>query len=448
MIGLRSALIGCCVAVLLAACAASEPATPPRLSIVPFPTATAGAEIVGLLPAESIRRAGLDPVAVAPPTATPIPETCPPEDADASLPDDLPDDIADAMREYLNDGGDRDALTPHLRDAWDALGEHGFLRGDVDLTGGGTAEIIAGYRAESGGYLVILGCEQGRYIERYRAHSPDRPPDDDAPPAPRLINITDMNLNNLPEVAFALTECEGERCEYRTQVVSWQATQRRFVGLIGGGILSGNLPELLDTDDDQILEIVVRLTALGDINTGPLRTGLKIYDWNGAEYVLSIVQPEPLRYQIQVIHEADRNLAAGRLPDAARLYQSALGDESLRVWLRNEEENLETYALYRLLITRAAEGHPDVPAIAERINALFPQDAIPDDAEAAPSADVPVYVALARVFWTAYNATGSVEMACGNVRRAIEQTYGAAVDFLNRYGSRNPTYTIRDLCPF
>ncbi|TVR22164.1 MAG: hypothetical protein EA396_06665 [Anaerolineaceae bacterium] len=442
----RSALM-CCVAAVLAACATSEPANPPRLSIVPFPTATAGAEVVGALPAEGVRRAGLDPVAIAPPTATAIPETCPPINGAASLPDTPPDDIADGLREYLNDGGAPDAIADVLRDAWDALGEHGFLRADVDLTGGGTAEIVAGYRAESGGYLVILGCEEGRYLERYRAHSPDRPPDDDAPPAPRLINITDMNLNNRPEVAFALTECEGERCEYRTQVVSWQAAQRRFVGLIGGGILSGNLPELLDTDDDQILEIVVRLTALGDINTGPLRTGVKIYDWDGTEYVLSIVQPEPLRYQIQVIHEADRNLAAGRLPDAARLYQNALSDENLRVWLRNEEENLETYALYRLMIARVAEGHPDAPAIAERINALFPQDAIPDESEA-PADDVPVYVALARVFWTAYNATGSVEMACGNVRRAIEQTYGAAVDFLNRYGSRNPTYTIRDLCPF
>ena len=64
--------------------------------------------------------------------------------------------------------------------------------------------------------------------------------------------------------------------------------------------------------DDQIAEIVLQFTNAGNATTGPLRTGMTIYDWNGAAYVQSITQLDPPRFRIQVIHEADRLLNRDR----------------------------------------------------------------------------------------------------------------------------------------
>ena len=143
-----------------------------------------------------------------------------------------------------------------------------------------------------------------------------------------------------------------------------------------------------------------------------------------------------MRYQIQVIHEADRYLSAGRLEEAVRLYQRAMSDESLRIWLRNEADDLTAYVLFRLLITRSAQGQPDVSVVMERIMADYPEG------------EIPIYATLAKLYWEQYIASLNVSFACASVREAIETSYPDGLTLLNRYGDRNPTYTIRDICPF
>ncbi len=430
-----SALLGCLV--ILAACQPEGQAAPPRITIIPFPTVTPGSALSGYLPTASARQ-GLIPVALAAPTATPATEICPPasEAVELAAKPENEAETSDIILQYLSDGGSITALQTALRDEWDVLGDTGFIRADVDLTGAGQPEVIIGYADEESAKLLIMGCDSGRYVERYRAENATRAPNA-TPIPPQLIAVQDINQNGTADVIFALRPCEEDRCDYRTQAVAWQANLRRFVGLISGGILSDTLPELLDTDDDQILEIVVRLESVGDINTGPLRTGVKIYDWDGTEYVLSIVQPEPLRYQIQVIHEGDRYLVANRFDDAIRLYQRALTDDDLRVWLRNEAPILESYILYRLLLARSAENQMDSTLIYDRIIAGVEEGQAP-----------PIYVAVAQAFWDVYVTTADVRIACASVREVLEGDLSEAVNYLNRYGSRNPQYTARDVCPF
>jgi hypothetical protein len=59
----------------------------------------------------------------------------------------------------------------------------------------------------------------------------------------------------------------------------------------------------------------------------------------------------------------------------------------------------------------------------------------------------PVYIEMAVTFWNAYQVTNNLNAACLNVQTVIAARQ-EALGLLNRYGSRSPTYTADDLCPF
>lgn len=427
----------------LAACS-EDPQPPPRPTVIAFPTTTPGTVITGALPTPGPFRVdgGMSNPATAVarlnlPSPTPNTGTCPARSSLAEI-SDVPESVQAAYAEivrYLSAGGAPDQLEAALRDDWGAITEDaGFVRDDLDLTGDGTAEIIVAMSVPGlGGQLLVVGCEARRYVERFSDDVDDSGP-------PQILNAGDINQDGVNDLAFAFEVCDADRCQYRTQIATWQPAAFRMAGLISRGVTSDSLPRLQDSDGDSVQELIVERRFIGDINTGPLRTGLKIYDWNGREYVLSITQIDPLRYQIQVIHEADRYLALGNTSQAVRLYQESLVNEDLQTWLRNEGDSLLAYTLYRLLLARTVENAPESAAVYARIIEQFPPS---EDPAAAP----PVYVTLATTYWDAFQVTGNAAQACAAVRESGDALRDA-VDFLNRYGSDSPTYTARDMCPF
>ena len=423
---------------LILALAACQPEPEPAASptVIPFPTATPGFQVAGLLP--TLDRNQSNPAFLQPATPTPQGDICPPPSPLAEIgPQPETDEaIINEILRFLSSGGTLQALEATLQEDWGLFDANSTIRGDLDLTGDNSNEVIISYVGlETGGTLLIAACRNRRYTEAYRETSGQ-------PTAPALLALGDINQNGLPDVFYSFEQCEtiadddDLRCEYRSQVAAWQPSVTRFTDLISEGIMSNDPPELRDTDDDQIQEIFVRLGYIGDIATGPLRTGIQIYDWNGLEYVLSIVQPDPLTYQVQIIHEADRNFALRRMNESILLYQRALTDEDLRIWLRNETPNLNAYATYRILLARTFNNEAEAAIVYDRLlaeyGALEPR---------------PPFVTLAETFWGAYQQAEDLSVACRNVRDQLELEPDA-VDFLNRYGERNPTYEISDLCPF
>ncbi len=88
------------------------------------------------------------------------------------------------------------------------------MRGDVDLTGEGTPEVIVTYTTpDEGGVLLIDGCIDGRYLTRYQAALGGA--------TPQLLNVGDMNFNQIPEVLFTSQDCTRASCSFRTQIVTW-----------------------------------------------------------------------------------------------------------------------------------------------------------------------------------------------------------------------------------
>lgn len=426
---------------LLAACAPNAPAANAP-TVIPFPTVTPGRLVHGILspvnapPADAGGQQLANPataVALANlPTPTPNYAACPASGSPdwPQLPSTGPESIA-AITRFVSDGGSPAALNDHLRDDWNSLGETGTVRADSDFIGSGAAQLVITYQAPGdGGTLLILACANGRYAPLYQAITGTMP---------QLINMGDMNADGKADLLYSSQQCSAdnaEDCVYRTLLLSWSGEEGRFVNLLNTTINSLEAPSASDTDDDRVLEVVVRLTDDGNRATGPLRTGLNVYDWNGQYYTLSIVQLDPPRFVIQVIHEADRAFERSETEQAMSLFNLALNDTTLRYWFNDEPDILKTYSLYRRLL---------LDAYTDQQQAAL--DTLQQAITAYPIPDTPVYRALIDAFWNGWQTTNNLHSACQQVQ-AIISARPEALDLLNRYGSRSPVYTASDLCPF
>ncbi len=426
---------------LLAACQPEIPAAP---TSIPFPTMTVGQTLRGVLtPAGAFaQNSALSNPATAialSNRATPTPNytACPATGNTLALAP-LPQTITaanEALLIYLNSGGDTANLETALRQNWVALGETGYVR-PHDIIGKGTTDVLIGYTAPGDtGILSIFGCQDGRYVLRYTITA-------DGNEAPQLIRVGDINRDFVPEIVFTRRVCEeDEACEFETQVIVWQAAQGRFINLLAEPLISLNIPTLNDIDNDEVQELVLTLNQRGNSATGPLRTGVNIFDWNGSAYVLSIIQLDPPRYRIQIIHQADRDFLRLDMPAALQLYQLALDTPDLRDWFNDGRAVETSYALYRQLLIYAYLGDERLNDTLIRLNTDFPF------AEGITLADLPPYVEMANVFLNEFTASANLNTACNVVQAVISQR-PEALDLINRYGSRSPVYSALDLCPY
>lgn len=415
---------------------AEQPPTP-----IPFPTVTPGRVMRGLLPTLAAAPDGgssrlanpATAVALANlPTATPDYAACPAQADPEPPPRPLTgQETAAAITRFVSDGGSADALTGLLRDGWGLLNEAGIVRADLDFIGAGAPQLLLAYSAPGdGGTLLVLGCANGRYAPLYQSITGSMP---------QIIFAGDMTYDGRAELLFASRQCSAENpddCAYRTLLMAWDGYEGRFINLLNAAISSVELPAASDVDGDQVLEVAVRLTSTGTSATGPLRTGLNIYDWNGQYYALSVVQLDPPRFLVQVIHEADRAFRRADFQQAISLFELARGDTGLRFWFNDEPALLRSYTLYRLALLYAYTDQT------EKALGAF-QAAL----DSFPPPNAPVYAEMITAFWNTFQTTNNLNSACRDVQ-AIVTARPEAVGLLNRYGSRSPVYTAADLCPF
>lgn len=396
--------------------------TPGRVLRAPVPPPDSGALDLGA-PAAALAAARL-------PSATPDLATCPAPDESLTLPASAPPAplLDSAIIGFLSDGGTLVALEGGLR-GWGAIDADGGARGDLDLTGEGTNEFIVLYRTGDEGVLLIVGCVNGRAIDRYRVTLSES--------IPQIIGANDANADGVPDLLFAARSCPaGETCVYQAQMVTWERDRGRFVNLISDALVNAEPPTLEDIDDDRIDEIIARTSGTGDATSGPIRTGYTVWDWDGSSYVRTITQLDPPRYRIQALHAADSALEAASYDEAIALYLRAVDDPALEDWLPDDALTLRAYALYRLLIAYAASDDPRADAVQARLIVDYP------DLNAAPP-----YAAMGLEFWNGFTVTGSISAGCGEAREVAAARLDA-VGLLNRYGAESPLYTTAALCPF
>jgi len=343
---------------------------------------------------------------------------------------------------FLNNGGTVDALSSAVISEWEAFGESGYLLSEDDLTGEGTPELIMGYIAPGDvGTLLIFGCQGGRYVQLYEAIADGLEP-------PQILAIGDVNNNPPAEVVFVRRQCStADACEIQTQIIYWEYTVGRFANILPDPVYTiddpdVSLPEMTDIDSDEVDELVINLESNGNAATGPLRTGVNIYDWNGQFYVLSIIQLDPPRYRIQVVQEGDRAFSFQRMDEAIAAYQLALDGEDLRYWFNDGPITVTSYTLYRMILAYAYLG--DGTGLLNAVTRL--QEEFPP-AEGTVEEEAPVYVEMANRFIDTLNITNDLHESCLEVQSIIEAR-PEALDFVNRYGQQSKTYTALELCPF
>jgi hypothetical protein len=423
---------------ILAACGPRVPqAVAP--TAIPFPTMTPGQQITGSLPtpaaaADTMANPATAVALANRATSTPDYSACPSVDSDISFVAAVESgrSIANGIVAFLNEGGPPDALREGLTAA-DLLGETGTVADEYDFTGEQVPELLITFTDPGeGGVIVLLTCENRRYVARYRAALGDI--------APEVLRVSDMNADGVGDVLLTSPQCSelDGFCEYRTSMITWDASQGQFVNLLLTPPDGDVPPRLGDVDNDRVLEVITVQEGRGTSQTGPLITGSQIYDWNGVSYVLSVAQPAPPRFVIQVLYEADRAFREERMDAAAQLYRTALENDDLAYWFGGDEVGLlATYARYRLLLTYTFAENGDPLTV---YNELI-------DAYGALQTDAPVFAFLADVYWRSYQESNNLNIACNAVLAAIEER-PLALDVLNRYGTRNPTYTAQSLCPF
>lgn len=435
---LRKVLFSLILAMTVVGCQPTTPAAPTPAGAA-FPTMTPGRVIEAHLP--TVVALPLDGSGLANPAtaialasrATPTPDfgACPAPDPNAALPDAPPaatSGLVDAVTRFLSDGGGPAALQTQLA-VWEMFGDGGSLRADVDLNGTASVEVIVSLKTpDEGGLLLIMGCADGRYAAQYQGVTGGE--------TPEILNLGDMNVDGLPELVYTSRACLEDGCEYRTQIITWNQERGRFINLLGGAVSSDSAPTLEDVDQDRVAELLVRLENAGNAETGPLRTGFSIYDWNGSGYSQSITQLNPPRFRIQVLHQADGAFAAENMSEAISLYNLALSSPSLEAWRSDETPILQSYALYRLLL---AQSFIEDSTILETHQSIL--DSYPDLNAA------PVYAMMATTYWNALQVTNNLHSACLEVQAIIRER-PEALNLLNRYGSRSPTYSAEALCPF
>lgn len=414
---------------------------------IPFPTMTMGYALVadlppreGLINENSLANPATVEANVARPSPTPNLRSCPAQSGGLSLAvlPDTPSASNDAIANFLTLGGSLTDLEDQMINDWGVLGTEGFIRSDSDMTGEGTPEIIVSYTAPGDvGALSIFTCSNGQYLARYEITSDGSDP-------PLLTWLGDINGNGFNDLVYSAFACdEDDTCEYTTQIVTWERERGRFVNLVDRTMTSFNVPTLNDIDNDDVAELVLVLDSRGTSATGPLRTGVNIYDWNGSVYTLSIIQLDPPRYRVQLMHEADRLFGRLQTQEAAILYREALQEETdLRYWFNDGPSTLIPYGLYRAILVDTFNGDfENRQLIIDLLEQSYPINANTNPAR------LPVYVEMAYAFLSGWDSTNNLSNACGLVQNVIESR-PEAIDLLNRYGSRSPQYTPNDLCPF
>ncbi len=383
--------------------------------VTPAPTPTVGIQTVLTPTAEPTE------LPQAHPTAVPFPAR--------------PQDFADypaAVVGYLNDSqGDEDGLRKMLEE-WQALRDvAGLLRVDVDDDGKGELLlIIVDAEGEFGinlaGDLLIIDMEDHEYDLAYRATS------DWAILDPSLLEVDDLNDDGHTELAFTSTSCGAHTCF--TTVYILASGTGTYDDLTDGGIeMSYADIQLSDWDADGMLDLVMHGGMIGSVGAGPQRSRTEVYRWDGAAYTIAEKTYDPSNYLYFKVLDANEALLDGSYQRAAALYEEAIRNPDLDVWMEeSEREELTAFARYRLCLTYLLAGQTaDADLVRDELLREQPED---------------IYAQVVTVLWDAYLAGADLRTACEAVTSfaaAHPETSGMLAD----YGYANPTFTSEEVCP-
>jgi hypothetical protein len=345
----------------------------------------------------------------------------------------------------------------------------------IDLTNDGIQEfILEGYSLFGG--FAILGCVD----EHYRMWLDELKITDQLNSA-MVLAIKDVNNNGYPELILRTTESKMSITGYR--LYEWDG--HGFQNLIDYPddleIFSEILPfapfknlDFIDVDKNGTLEIIFYWDVplwTNYLNGFPLRAETHTYIWNGQKYFLYKVELAAPEYRFQAVQDGDRASLRGEYHTALDFYQQAIFRDDLEWWTLarkeylqeshiasillptpvglapdpNEDDNLEAYARYRIMLlyviqNQMVEANIFYTTLQEKFLAGQPGY---------------LYAEMASAFWSEYQSSSNIERACLETIQYAETHMQEIFTYLGNsdlewylFGGQSLYYEPPDVCPF
>ncbi len=252
----------------------------------------------------------------------------------------------------------------------------------------------------------------------------------------RLLAFRDVNADGRVDLVWRSDMCQGSTCYATVRVYSWQGPDAKFVPFTEGEI---SMPSadvwLQDVEPGDGEEIVLHGGIIQAIGAGPQRTWTEVWaSRGGAPYQLISRTFDASDCLYHWVLDGNRALKEGRAEDAVNIFQAVVGDPDLQAcWLRpNEEEELRSFGWFRLALSYAYAGKPDM--VATVVNQA--REAYPD----AP------YIQALQTWYDAYEAGSDPAQACSALADFVART-PILWQMLADYGYANPTFGPQDVCP-
>jgi hypothetical protein len=340
---------------------------------------------------------------------------------------------------FLNGGGSPHELQTVIQSAG-LSPQVGMPLAGQDFNGDGLVDIAVTLLSPSeasivapGGLYVFVCIGQAYALAYTSAPVPDVG-------APEIIDARDLNADGASDLLLARETCGAHTCFSQIEVLVWR--QNTFVNVLQGS--SDDLPypsiRVVGPGPDGRFAIAVTGTGIGSAGAGPYRGVTRTWAWNAAGDTL-VPGPDlalPSTYRIHVLNDADQADLDGSYATALQLYDQVIHDDSLQDWVDppSERANLSAYAMFREVVTRLQLG--DTAAA---------QAAYQDLRNTYPPASLGgAYGLLGQAFWTAYQSSNSLGIACGQAQ-AFAQANETTILQPLYFGYANPEYTAADICP-
>lgn len=354
-----------------------------------------------------------------------------------------PQTIAD----WINAASGNSERLPELLDAWGltAFQPINKLQGDAvrtaDLDGDGDNEILLALPAPEAvnaifgnGVLVVFDRDpDGAYTPKIRSGAYPNPI--------RILEIADFNNDGTTELLTQAIDCGAHTCQSTYNILRWSAAGWEDVpirDLAAGEESPGTeLPSatamLEDRDGDGVRELIVSGGLIDSLGAGLQRSVTKVFAWNGSDFRLTSITPDPAASQHPYFKLLDGNAAfeTGDYDRAAQLYADAIAlpyPATDDVW-KSSQGAVRAFARLRLIQTHLLRGDPLAA------NAAY----------VVAQRDDSAYAAWSAAFWQAYHATSTMQQACAATTAEIERE-PRLLDPLNVFGYANPTFAAADIC--
>jgi len=346
--------------------------------------------------------------------------------------------VADLLA-FMNGGGDVHALENHIQ-ALKLSPETGIPFAQQDFNGDGLDDVAVSLLTPDNAAIVAPGdlyvflCGGQAYALNYTS-----PAVSDVG-APAILDARDLNADGAADLLAARESCGAHTCFSQLEVLTWH--QNTMMNVMLGE--SDDLPypsiRVVGPGGDGRYGLAVTGTAIGSAGAGPYRGLTRTWDWDptGLSLVPGSDLALPSTFRIHVLNDADQADLSGDYTTALELYGRVVNDDSLQEWVDpvGERANLSAYALFRQVLTQLQLADSSTAQAAY----LALQDAYP------PASPGGAYGLLGQAFWTAYQASGSIGLACAQAQAFAQANQATVLQPLD-FGYANPTYSATDICP-